>query len=163
MSTDETPDPVDRTGHADSGAGDSGSAEGVDPHRGPDFADGKDQGAFRTIGEVAQAFGIRQHVLRYWEDQFPMLKPLKRAGGRRYYRPEDIRLIGEINRLLNTEGFTIRGARQALTGKGAAPAANRAPRDPAPARPAAPSPQNSGLAESLRAVRDSLSQALARG
>ena len=88
----------------------------------PDFADGKEVGAFRTIGEIAQAFGIKQHVLRYWEEQFPMLKPLKRAGGRRYYRPEDVGLIGEINRLLYVEGFTIRGAREALAGKGAVPA-----------------------------------------
>lgn len=78
------------------------------------FADGKDPGAFRTIGEVAQAFGLRQHVLRYWEEQFPMLKPLKRSGGRRYYRPEDVQLVSEISRLLYREGFTIRGARQAL-------------------------------------------------
>jgi DNA-binding transcriptional MerR regulator len=82
-----------------------------------DFADGKDPEAFRTIGEVAQAFGLRQHVLRYWEEQFPMLKPLKRSGGRRYYRPEDVHLVAEISRLLYQEGFTIRGARQALAGK----------------------------------------------
>ncbi|HUQ12980.1 MAG TPA: MerR family transcriptional regulator [Novosphingobium sp.] len=85
-----------------------------------DFADGKTPEAFRTIGEVAQAFGVKQHVLRYWEEQFPMLRPLKRAGGRRYYRAEDVRLIAEINRLLYREGFTIRGARQALGGKGGA-------------------------------------------
>jgi len=82
-----------------------------------DFTDGKDPAAFRTIGEVAQAFGLRQHVLRYWEEQFPMLKPLKRAGGRRYYRPEDVQLVSQISRLLYQEGFTIRGARQALGGK----------------------------------------------
>lgn len=78
------------------------------------FQDGKDPNALRTIGEVAKAFDLRQHVLRYWEEQFPMLQPLTRAGGRRYYRPEDIALIAEISRLLYTEGFTIRGARQAL-------------------------------------------------
>ena len=78
------------------------------------FRDGKDAGALRTIGEVAQALGLRQHVLRYWEDQFPMLRPLTRAGGRRYYRPEDIRLVVDIDRLLHREGYTIRGALQAL-------------------------------------------------
>ena len=83
------------------------------------FADGKDPEAFRTIGEVAQVLGVKQHVLRYWEEQFPMLKPLTRAGGRRYYRPADVALIAEIDRLLHHEGFTIRGARQALSGKGA--------------------------------------------
>jgi DNA-binding transcriptional MerR regulator len=78
------------------------------------FRDGKDAGALRTIGEVARALGLRQHVLRYWEDQFPNLRPLTRAGGRRYYRPEDIALLIDIDRLLHREGFTIRGARQAL-------------------------------------------------
>lgn len=83
----------------------------------PDFQDGKSPDALRTIGEVAKAFNLRQHVLRYWEEQFPMLQPLTRAGGRRYYRPEDIALIAEISRLLYQEGFTIRGARQALSGR----------------------------------------------
>jgi DNA-binding transcriptional MerR regulator len=79
------------------------------------FRDGKDAGALRTIGEVAQALGLRQHVLRYWEDQFPMLRPLTRAGGRRYYRPEDIALLIDIDRLIHRDGYTIRGARQALS------------------------------------------------
>jgi DNA-binding transcriptional MerR regulator len=91
------------------------------------FRDGKDAGALRTIGEVAKALGLRQHVLRYWEDQFPMLRPLTRAGGRRYYRPADIALVIDIDRLLHREGYTIRGALQAL----ARPAVRRAP---APAR-----------------------------
>ena len=78
------------------------------------FNDGKDDGALRTIGEVAQALGLRQHVLRYWEEHFPMLRPLTRAGGRRYYRPADIALLVEIDRLLHREGYTIRGARQTL-------------------------------------------------
>jgi len=54
------------------------------------FDDGKEASALRTIGEVARALNLRQHVLRYWEQQFPMLQPLKRSGGRRYYRPEDV-------------------------------------------------------------------------
>ncbi len=82
------------------------------------FADGKEAGALRTIGEVAKALGIRQHVLRYWEEQFPMLRPLKRSGGRRYYRPEDVRLIEKIDQLVHREGFTLRGARQALAQDG---------------------------------------------
>lgn len=83
----------------------------------PEFGDGKDAGALRTIGEVAGALGIKQHVLRYWEEQFSTLRPLTRAGGRRYYRPDDIALIMQINRLLHHEGYTIKGAKQALTGK----------------------------------------------
>ncbi len=79
------------------------------------FCDGKEAGALRTIGEVARALGLRQHVLRYWEEQFAMLRPLTRAGGRRYYRPEDIALLIDIDRLLHREGYTIRGALQALT------------------------------------------------
>ncbi|MDF8332279.1 MerR family transcriptional regulator [Novosphingobium cyanobacteriorum] len=80
------------------------------------FGDGKEPGALRTIGEVVAALGIKAHVLRYWEDQFPQLKPLTRAGGRRYYRAEDIELLVEIDRLLHREGYTIRGARQAMKG-----------------------------------------------
>ncbi len=131
----------------------------------PDFADGKDAAAFRTIGEIAQAFGIKQHVLRYWEEQFPMLKPLKRAGGRRYYRPEDVRLIGEINRLLYAEGFTIRGARQALGGKGflAIPVAG-APESPGKMTETKVSDLASiEIAAKLRELREGLSRALQQG
>ena len=85
----------------------------------PTFDDGKEPGALRTIGEVAKALGLKQHVLRYWEEQFPTLKPLTRAGGRRYYRAEDIALLARIDQLLHREGYTIRGARLALSGKGA--------------------------------------------
>jgi len=81
----------------------------------PQFEDGKEAGALRTIGEVAAALGIRQHILRYWEQQFPMLRPLKRSGSRRYYRPSDVELIGQIDRLLNREGYTIKGALHALS------------------------------------------------
>ena len=79
-----------------------------------DFSDHKDDGALRTIGEVASATGIKTHVLRYWEQQFPQLKPLKRSGGRRYYRPDDVALVERIDRLVNREGYTLRGARQAI-------------------------------------------------
>ncbi len=80
------------------------------------FEDGKDAGALRTIGEVSAALGIRTHVLRYWEEQFAQLKPLKRAGGRRLYRPEDVALIERIDRLVNREGYTLRGAKASLKG-----------------------------------------------
>jgi DNA-binding transcriptional MerR regulator len=80
------------------------------------FDDGKDAGALRTIGEVSAALGIRTHVLRYWEEQFSGLKPLKRAGGRRLYRPDDVALIQRIDRLVNREGYTLKGAKAALKG-----------------------------------------------
>ena len=126
------------------------------------FADGKDPEAFRTIGEVAQVLGVKQHVLRYWEEQFPMLKPLTRAGGRRYYRPSDVALIAEIDRLLHHEGFTIRGARQALSAKGAKVAAPLAERvGEALQDPSATTAADVGAG--LREVRDSLLRALQQG
>ena len=79
-----------------------------------DFHDGKDAGALRTIGEVSEALDLKPHVLRYWEQQFPMLKPLKRSGGRRYYRAEDITLLETIDRLVNGEGYTLKGAKAAI-------------------------------------------------
>lgn len=122
---------------ADLFAGDSSPSLPADRPRG--FADGKADDALRTIGEVAKALGIRQHVLRYWEEQFPMLKPLKRSGGRRYYRPEDVALVETIDRLVHREGFTLRGARQALSkGKGAAKGKAAAP--PVAAEPVASQP-----------------------
>ncbi|HTN13541.1 MAG TPA: MerR family transcriptional regulator [Sphingomonadaceae bacterium] len=120
----------------------------------PRFSDGKDAEALRTIGEVARALGIKQHVLRYWEQQFPMLKPLKRSGGRRYYRPEDIRIVDTIDRLVNREGYTLKGARLALTGGKPAPATQSAAEHrPAPRAEAEIVPQ-------LRAIRDRLAAAL---
>ncbi len=85
------------------------------------FGDGKDEGALRTIGEVSDALGIRAHVLRYWEAQFPLLKPLKRSGGRRYYRPADIDLVRTIDRLVNAEGYTLKGAEAVLRGAAKSP------------------------------------------
>jgi len=78
------------------------------------FDDGKDDDALRTIGEVSDALGIKPHVLRYWEAQFPLLKPLKRSGGRRYYRAGDIALVQTIDRLVNSEGYTLKGAEAVL-------------------------------------------------
>ncbi|MDP4605018.1 MAG: MerR family transcriptional regulator [Erythrobacter sp.] len=82
------------------------------------FDDGKDDGALRTIGEVSDALGIKPHVLRYWEQQFPLLKPLKRSGGRRYYRPEDVAMVETIDRLINREGYTLKGAEAVLRASG---------------------------------------------
>lgn len=123
------------------------------PNAAPVFDDGKAPDALRTIGEVAKALGVKQHVLRYWEEQFPMLKPLTRAGGRRYYRPEDIALVTRIDQLLHREGYTIRGARQALSGKGAPKAAPApAPTPPATA-PAAPMPAEDEIIAAIRILR----------
>lgn len=74
----------------------------------------KAAGAFRTISEVADDLGVPQHVLRFWETRFFQVRPLKRGGGRRYYRPEDVALIKKIHHLLYTEGYTIKGVQKLL-------------------------------------------------
>ena len=127
------------------------------------FDDGKAPDALRTIGEVASALGIRQHVLRYWEEQFPMLRPLKRSGGRRYYRADDIALLERIDRLVHRQGYTLRGARLALQGKAAEGAQERGA-VPAPQNPDADTrPEMQGdaaLATQLVAIRARLAAAL---
>jgi len=77
----------------------------------------KDPGALLTIGELSRDLGIPQHILRYWETRFPELKPMQRAGNRRYYRPADVELARRIHRLLNQEGYTVRGVQKLLRGK----------------------------------------------
>ena len=77
--------------------------------------------AFRTISEVADELDIPQHVLRFWESRFPQIKPMKRAGGRRYYRPDDVDLLRGIKHLLYDKRFTIEGARQSLHSEAKAP------------------------------------------
>ena len=74
--------------------------------------------AFRTISEVADELDIPQHVLRFWESRFPQIKPMKRAGGRRYYRPDDVDLLRGIQHLLYGEGYTIRGVQRILREQG---------------------------------------------
>ena len=76
---------------------------------------GKAEGALRTISEVSDQFGIPQHILRYWETRFSQLRPLQRAGNRRYYRTEDVALVARIDQLLNREGYTIKGVQKLLS------------------------------------------------
>jgi DNA-binding transcriptional MerR regulator len=74
----------------------------------------KSAAAFRTISEVAGELDVAQHVLRFWESKFPQVRPMKRGGGRRYYRPEDVDLLRQIRSLLYEEGYTIKGAQKLL-------------------------------------------------
>lgn len=74
--------------------------------------------AFRTISEVADDLGLPQHVLRFWESRFPQIKPVKRGGGRRYYRPNDVELLRGVKQLLYGEGYTIRGVQRILREQG---------------------------------------------
>ena len=115
----------------------------------------KSDQAFRTIGELADELGIPQHILRYWETRFPQLRPLQRAGNRRYYRPADVALAYRIQRLLNQDGYTIRGVQQLLASgasEGEEAAVAPAP-EPAPHQPGFP-------VEDLRALRQTLQDAL---
>ena len=74
----------------------------------------KSPSAFRTISEVAEELDVPQHVLRFWESKFPQVRPLKRGGGRRYYRPEDVDLLGRIRQLLYADGYTIKGVQRLM-------------------------------------------------
>ncbi|CUJ88639.1 MerR family regulatory protein [Ruegeria denitrificans] len=80
----------------------------------------KSPDAFRTISEVADWLGVQAHVLRFWESRFNQVKPVKRAGGRRYYRPNDMRLLGGIKKLLHEDGITIKGVQRILREQGVA-------------------------------------------
>lgn len=97
---------------------------GGDGPKRPDAA-GKSKEAFRTIGEVAAETGVAPHVLRYWESRFPQLRPVTRAGQRRYYRPDDVALVRRIATLLGTHGYTLRGIGQLLDAESRAPAGSR--------------------------------------
>ncbi|AJP73576.1 MerR family transcriptional regulator [Sphingomonas hengshuiensis] len=104
----------------------------------------KAAGALRTIGELAKDIGRPQHILRYWETRFPQLRPLTRAGNRRYYRPEDVALVRRIDDLLSQQGYTIRGVQRLLE-------AERAPRG-----------REKSRVDALTEIRDVLTDALER-
>ena len=134
----------------------------------------KSASAFRTISEVSDDIGVPQHVLRFWETKFPAIKPMKRGGNRRYYRPEDVQLLQAINRLLYTDGYTIKGVQKLIKDRGARAVIGGAGAPGEALAPAAASdlfvseqPAESGgpgalpLAE-IAAIRDRLAQALAQ-
>lgn len=121
--------------------------------------------AFRTISEVATTLGVPQHVLRFWETRFPQLRPIKRGGNRRYYRPEDVALARALNRLLYSDGYTVKGVQKLLKERGVraviADATGEVVADE-PADAAAPHPAGtSDMLSDLRAIRDRLAAALA--
>ncbi len=110
----------------------------------------KSDNAFRTIGELSAELGVPQHILRYWETRFTQLRPLTRAGNRRYYRPEDVALVRRIDSALNRDGYTIKGVQKLLTGEKATAA---------PASPA--STQAPSVLADLMRIRGALAAALA--
>jgi DNA-binding transcriptional MerR regulator len=127
----------------------------------------KEPGALKTIGELSAELGVAQHILRYWESKFPQLKPMQRAGNRRYYRPADVELARRINRLLNEEGYTVRGVQKLLRDKEAeamevtTAAPQTVPSPPSP--PLEPEAQPSGIdVFRLIALRNRLAEALER-
>lgn len=108
-----------------------------------------------TIGEVSELCAVKPHVLRYWEQEFSQLKPVKRRGNRRYYQNHEVMLIRRIRQLLYEEGFTINGARNRLDGEGETMPAATAPVASVPAEPESPS----GTA-SMQMVRQELAHIL---
>jgi len=122
-------------------------------------ASAKSDHAFRTIGELAADLGVPQHILRYWETRFPQLRPLQRAGNRRYYRPADVALVHRIHRLLNQDGYTIRGVQQLLASGRSDEAAGE--ESVAATGPVPFAPHSAFPIEELRAIRRTLAEALA--
>lgn len=100
----------------------------------------KAPGALRTISEVSAELGVPQHILRFWETRFPDLKPMKRGGNRRYYRPADVQLCQALHRLLHIDGYTVKGVQKLIAAEGARALAARVAGAPLAASPAAPAP-----------------------
>jgi len=107
--------------------------------------------AFRTISEVSDELEVPQHVLRFWETRFAQVRPMKRAGGRRYYRPEDVELLRRIRDMLYRQGLTIRGVQQVLKAE-RRPARAPGAEEPAPAE----TPSGDPMVRELYALRDEL-------
>ena len=123
---------------------------------------GKSPEAYRTIGEVSDMLGVAQHVLRFWESRFSQIRPVKRAGNRRYYRPDDVALIRRIRELLHDEGYSIRGVQKLLKTSGVKvvlAGADASPALPASAAAANPAGNSDALRDvlgELREIRDLL-------
>ena len=123
---------------------------------------GKSGAAFRTTGEVAEELDLPAHVLRFWESKFPEIRPLKRGGGRRYYRPEDVELLRRIRQYLYQEGYTIRGVQKLLRERERQeePVVNLPPTlfrlEPAVAPPSPSPPSRQALQTALEEVRREL-------
>ena len=115
----------------------------------------KNDNAFRTIGELSTELGVPQHVLRYWESRFPQLRPLQRAGNRRYYRPEDVALVRRIHDALGQQGYTVKGVQKLLAGEAPGVAAIT----PEPAAPAPPTLPDT-LVDDLQRIRAMLAAAI---
>jgi DNA-binding transcriptional MerR regulator len=119
----------------------------------PAARSGKSAGAFRTTSEVAAELDLPAHVLRFWETKFPQIRPLKRSGGRRYYRPEDVALLRRIRRFLYQEGYTIKCVQKLLRDSPAGsgrPSASDEPELPIAAPPPAESPRLKHVLEDVR-------------
>jgi len=125
----------------------------------------KAPGAFLTIGELSSELGVPQHILRYWETRFAKLRPLIRAGNRRYYRPDDVALVRRIHHLLHVEGYTVKGVQKLLSAKAESqtPAPVPTVAQAASANPvsAAPAPTPPSYIPDLVLIRDRLKTALA--
>lgn len=142
-----------------------GLSETTPKAQAPEKKAAKSSAAFRTITEVARELDLPQHVLRFWESKFSQVRPMKRGGGRRYYRPEDVELLKRIRDLLHAEGYTIKGVQKLLRQGQSAVAAADADTDHATALP------DSGLTgvqrveiravlRDLEAMRDELQKVL---
>lgn len=125
------------------------------------MTEGKSEGAFRTIGELSTDLGVPQHILRYWETRFPQLRPLTRAGNRRYYRPEDVALARRIHQALSNDGFTIKGVQKLLAGGVETAPVVSVPAKPVHEHQAKTPPASPEIVARLTKIRDELAAALA--
>lgn len=126
-------------------------------------APGKYAGAYLTISELSKRIDVATHILRFWETRFPELKPLQRAGNRRYYRPADVELAETLNHLLNVEGYTVKGVQKLLSDHGVKKVVGMA-REPVPPVAVQTAVPSSALSQQLRSdlcqIRDRLRAAL---
>lgn len=124
-----------------------------------DDGTGKSPDAYRTIGEASKIIGVPQHVLRFWETRFSQIRPLKRAGNRRYYRPGDLALLQKIRALLHEEGYSIRGVQKLFRSAGVKGMLGDAPATPpADTAQAAQPPQPSQSSQNEGDLRDVLGE-----